>query len=342
MGGYMFKEREGDYNGIKKNNRNLWGVILAGGDGNRLKDFVSKLYGYHRPKQYCKIADSKSLLRRTFDRAQTIIPNERLVTIINRQHLKYAKEEMSEQPPGTILIQPSNKETCAGILLPLLNIYERDPFSIVALLPSDHFVYPGNRFMQYIQAASVVVDKNTDSIVMLGIVPDQPESGYGWIERGDPVLQNSGTNLYKVLKFWEKPSPQATEILFASGCYLNTFVLVGTSEAFINYISLYAPEIYKPFAKINPTLSKPAGPFNLEKMYEELPSVNFSSFVLEKIPQYLHVLEVPDVYWSDWGEEQRILRDIERFGLGSLEPQIPSNPTQHVRTIQRKYFTVTK
>ena len=344
MGGKMYKEFGRNYSKEKtsKSNRNLWGIILAGGEGNRLKDFVTKLYGYHRPKQYCKIVHSKSLIKRTRERALSIIPNERLLTIINRQHLEYAEEEIGDHPAENIVIQPKNKETCAGLLLPLLNVYNRDPSSIVAVLPSDHFIHPEEHFMKYVEEAGEFVNRNPNAIVMLGIVPDRIESGYGWIERGDPVHQSTTKNFYKVLKFWEKPSPQTTEVLFASGCYLNTFVLIGRSEEFINYIRLYAPEIYNPFQKIRLNQNKQIEPLILEEIYNEIPAINFSTFVLEKITQHLHVLEVPDVYWSDWGEEQRILRDNERFGLGKIEMQTSRKNTQQAITRSGKFAHASK
>ena len=336
MGDNMFREEvEGRWEeNSQKVNTNLWGIVLAGGDGNRLKDFTTKIYGYHRPKQYCKIVHSKSLLKLTRDRALKIIPNEKLVTIINHQHLHFAEEEIGEISPETIVVQPKNKETCAGILLPLLKIYDQDPTSTVAILPSDHFVYPEDRFMEYVNVASLFVERNPEAIAMLGVVPDSSESGYGWIERGDEIYKNEGKYIYKVLKFWEKPSHQTTELLFASGCYLNTFVLVGKSEAFIKYIRLYAPEIYNPFGKIRFNLNKQNELLILDEIYNEIPAVNFSSFVLEKIPQHLHVLEVPDVYWSDWGEEQRILRDNEKFGLGIEEIFPYEKEIQNVVTLK--------
>ena len=321
----MFRglEKNFDKEKLKNINRNLWGIILAGGDGKRLNNFVKNLYGYNRPKQYCKIADNRSLIKLTRDRALTIIPPERLITIVNRPHLKFAAEEIGDQPSKTIVIQPSNRDTCAGILLPLLTVQNEDPTSIVAILPADHFIYPENRFMEYVKEAGIIVNKYPNIIVMLGVAPDHPESGYGWIERGEQIQDKGNKKIYRVLKFWEKPSPKVTDLLFTSGCLLNTFVMVGSSSAFINYISLYAPKIYNAFNKIRSAINTQLELFALEEVYNRIPSINFSHSVLEKIPQHLFVLEVKNVYWSDWGEEQRILRDTERFGLRRIKPKIP-------------------
>jgi len=304
----------------KKRNRNLWGIILAGGDGKRLKKFVENLYGYYRPKQYCKIADDKSLIKLTRDRVLKIIPSERIITIVNRSHLKFAAEEIGDQPSQTIVIQPRNRDTCAGILLPLLKINNEDPSSIVAILPADHFIYPENRFMDYVKEAGAFANEYADKIVMLGVEPGYPESGYGWIEPGDQINDKDDMKIYRVSKFWEKPEPKTAELLYANGCLLNTFVMVGSCSAFINYINLYAPKVYNAFNKLQSGTKTQLKLFALEEIYNSIPSINFSHSVLEKIPQHLVVLEIKNVYWSDWGEEQRILRDTEKFGLKRIIP----------------------
>src|SRR5262245_7386775 len=132
----------------------LWGIVLAGGDGRRLQPFVRTCFGAERPKQYCAFLDHRSLLRHTLARAERLIPPERLLTIITQRHLPYAREELHDRPPETTLVQPCNRETGPGILLPLLHVHRRDPEAVVVLLPADHFIREEARFMAAIACAA--------------------------------------------------------------------------------------------------------------------------------------------------------------------------------------------
>ena len=300
------------FSGVK---RNHWGIILAGGEGKRLKNFISRIFGVEKPKQYCNIIGTKSLIRQTRDRALKVIPKERLVTILNKEHIKFASEEIGDQPPDTFVIQPVNKDTGAGILLPLLKINKRDRRSIVTTFPSDHFIHEENRFMYYVQLANKFVEQNPSSIVMLGISSKKYEPGYGWIEKGAPTTKKIYGNVHTVKSFWEKPTVDAAANLISNGALWNTFVLVGTTETFLNYFKILAPNIYEPLAHIKSFYDTSFEEPKLKSVYNKLETINFSSTILEKIPNNLYVMEVPDVYWSDWGEEQRISYDIERFGF---------------------------
>jgi mannose-1-phosphate guanylyltransferase len=312
----MFREQISEYGvkGVDANQKELWGVILAGGDGNRLKNFVEKIYGYHRPKQYCKLTGDKSLIQHTFNRTKILIPQNRLVTIANKYHFSYLKEELKDFKNHSVILQPENRDTCAGILLPVLKIYSQNKNAIVATFPSDHFVQDSEKFMNYVNDAYEFVKTNEDAIVMLGITPDKVESGYGWIERENNSANNE-KNISRVIRFWEKPDPIEAVSLLKKNSLWNTFVMVGTATSFIKYIKKFAKDVFISFENIIEFMGSPREKEIIEKEFPFVPAVNFSQFVLEKIPEHLFVLEVPDVYWNDWGEEHRIISDLKRFEL---------------------------
>jgi len=299
------------------NRINLWGVILAGGEGVRLGPLVKRIYGYVRPKQFCTFTGTRSMLRHTLDRAKMLISPEQIFTVVTKHQSQYVLEEIKCQLPETIVSQPCARETSAGILLAMLKINHRDPDSIVSIFPSDHFIREENRFMEFVKEANEFVVNNPDSIVLLGIHPDRIESGYGWIEQGNKISYNGDKAIYNVRRFWEKPDPENAEILMQNGCLWNTFVLIGKSATFLKHIKFSIPEVFDAFKPIQSDLGSSSEETTIESTFPNIPAINFSHFVLEKIPEHLHVIEISEVYWSDWGEEGRILNDIKKLELCS-------------------------
>src|SRR5271169_5308005 len=104
-----------------------WGIILSGGEGTRLEQFIKRIYGIVRPKQYCALVGTRTMLQHTLDRAKSLLPSQKILTVINNSHLKYVQTQLEDQPPETVLVQPCNRETAAGILLSLLHVYAQDP-----------------------------------------------------------------------------------------------------------------------------------------------------------------------------------------------------------------------
>lgn len=295
----------------------LWGIILAGGEGRRLQRFIRLHWGSKRPKQYCTLIGGQSMLRHTLARAERIIPPERLLTIVTRHHLGYAREELYDRPPASVIIQPCNRETGPGILLPLLHIHQRDPDAIVALLPSDHFIVEEERFMAAVEGAASFVTSSPRYLVLLGVEPHRPETEYGWIEAGDLLEHHWGGDLYRVKSFWEKPRVTTAKALYHNGCLWNTLVLVGQAWMLLMLFQTLTPELYVRLQRIRPVLGGRGEAEALKDIYGRLPSVNFSRAILARSAHCLGVLRVKGVYWSDWGNPEQVRMDVARFAPGS-------------------------
>jgi mannose-1-phosphate guanylyltransferase len=129
----------------------LYGLVLAGGEGQRVKNFVRKLRGDDLPKQYVNFTGFYSMLEHTYRRVEKLIPRSRVLTIINQSHLKYpeVREQLRNRQRGTVIVQPVNRETGPGLLLPLTYLYKRDRNAVVAVFPSDQFILEADRLIPH-------------------------------------------------------------------------------------------------------------------------------------------------------------------------------------------------
>ncbi|MFI5394217.1 MAG: sugar phosphate nucleotidyltransferase [Candidatus Binatia bacterium] len=158
-----------------------WAVVLAGGEGTRLQELTRQITGSPIPKQYCRIMGERSMLETTLIRTQRYVPVDNTLVVINSTHLDIAREQLHPLPDGNILVQPCNRDTGPGLLFGLLALVRRDPAAIVGLFPSDHYVGDDRGFIDHVGHATRVVEEMPDKIVVLGIRPDHPEPGYGYI-----------------------------------------------------------------------------------------------------------------------------------------------------------------
>jgi len=258
------------------------------------------------------------MLRHTIDRAERVVAPHRLLIIVNHPHLPYAQEELRDRSSETVIIQPCNRETVAGILLPLLHVHHRDPEAVVCIFPSDHFVLEEDRFLDYVKSAALVAGCR-GLHVLLGADSDRPETGYGWIEVGEKIGLQGSEELYQVSRFLEKPNGYVAEALYVMRCLWNTLVLVGRADTLLELFQELAPEVFGPFQRIRAALGSALEEEAAREVYAKLPTINFSRAVLERSPQHFGVLRMKGVYWSDWGEEERIQSDLARFRLRPRE-----------------------
>src|SRR5206468_927568 len=167
--------------------RSLWALVLAGGDGTRLQPLTRLIAGAPIPKQYCRIFGDRSLLEATLERVAPLVPPDRTLVIVNRGHLKLARPQLVTLPTSNVLVQPRNLDTGSGILVSLLELARRDAEATVAIFPSDHDIRSEAAFRRYIVRMTHLVDGHPDKIALLGVRPDRPETGYGYIAPGPRV-----------------------------------------------------------------------------------------------------------------------------------------------------------
>jgi dTDP-glucose pyrophosphorylase len=218
-----------------------WAVVLAGGEGMRLRSVTRAIMGDDRPKQYVPLISGDSLLRQTLMRAAGLSPRERTVVVSQQHHAGWLAAELSAHRGVTLLLQPENRDTAAGVLLPVYWIAARDPEATVVVYPSDHFVLEGAAFLAHVAEVVAFVDRQRDGIILLGARATEPDTEYGWIEPGDAVGATASGPICRVARFREKPTPQAAAMCLAREWLWNTFVMVAKASTLVSVADVLLP-----------------------------------------------------------------------------------------------------
>lgn len=310
----------------------LWGIVLAGGDGRRLGPMVHSLRGDVLPKQFVDFVGGHSMLQHTLERAEKLISRERLLAVVNRDHMKYpeVRQQLAGRAKNTVILQPENKDTLPGLLLPLLHIYRRDPLATVAVFPSDHFILQEERFLNYVYLACRTVEREPSSLVLLGVEPDRPEPEYGYILPGDEPNALRGFGPRRVLSFVEKPAPEELGKLLESGALWNMMVLVFKAFTVFDLTARLAPELHAEFERLGEAIGTRAERRKVSEAYRRIDPLNFSAGILARLPKAApnRLLTIPlqGVLWSDLGSPQRLASVLTRpdsLGRPRVAPATP-------------------
>jgi mannose-1-phosphate guanylyltransferase len=295
------------------------GIVLAGGEGKRLQPFIRSLGRGTLPKQYVNFIGTRSMLERTLQRAEKLMPSARLLTVITESHLRYpeVREQCATRPRDTVIVQPENKETGPGLILPLMHLYQRFPNSVVLVLPSDHFIGEEERLMAHARQAYLAVKRDPSRLILLGVKPDRDEPEYGYLL---PTKNRVGVGpgMFEISWFIEKPDQKTTRRLIRAGGLWNTMIMVFKTKTVLHWVSRLVPGLYEQFQQIYESIGTPSETDVVRNIYQQLKPMNFSKEFLEPLvktyPSSLVALPVPDLLWSDWGTASRIMDVLARIG----------------------------
>jgi mannose-1-phosphate guanylyltransferase len=294
----------------------VWAVVLAGGQGIRLRELTRHVYGDDRPKQYAVLTGSKSLLRQTLDRVSRLVPRQQIAVVTMAGHSAYVTAELKhETPTPHVLEQPRDRGTAAAVLLAAHWILARDPAAVMVVLPSDHFVGEDEAFMGHVGDALGFLSRQGDRIVLLGAEPSEPETDYGWIELGEPLPGPGPSQLYRVRHFREKPIQAMAEELYRAGALWNTFVFAGRATTLVEAGSDCLPALHERLVRLSRFLGTEHERWAIRQAYELSPRANFSQAVLERCPRKLAVVRLSAVSWRDLGTPRRVVETLGELGM---------------------------
>lgn len=213
--------------------KQLWATILAGGIGSRFWPASTP----ERPKQLLPLAGKEPLIETTVERARALVPANN-VRIICGPHLAGAfRAELAERTPA-MLIEPMAKGTAPALAWAAHEVYKRDPEAILISLHADHVIRPLEGFADTIERAARIA-QDTRALVTIGVRPDRPETGYGYIECGEEVEPGAA----RVSRFREKPTRDVAETLIASGALWNSGIFVWRADVLLDELRKHSPEV---------------------------------------------------------------------------------------------------
>jgi mannose-1-phosphate guanylyltransferase len=291
-------------------NGHTYVIVLAAGDGLRLRSVTTDGQGRAWPKQYCSFMSEHSLLRCTLQRAERLVPRERILVVVAEHHEPWWRVALADWPEGNVLVQPRNQGTAAGVLFPLLHALNRDVLARVVVLPSDHFVEQEVVLDHWLRRAMDRVASDPARLVLLGFEPDRPETGYGWI-----VAQpGEDEHISSVGRFVEKPQPDLAQQLHDQGGLWNSFIFAAQGASLLELYCEHLPAL--PWAFLAPHHERASrwDPERLRRIYDRIEPKDFSKHLLERCTRSQMVLRVPECGWTDLGTPDRVrsCRDAQR------------------------------
>jgi mannose-1-phosphate guanylyltransferase len=310
---------------------NVWSLVLAAGDGSRLRSLTT-VGGRSVPKQFCTLRGGASLLEEALARAEAVTSPNRVLAVVADDHRRWWEGSLWPLPPENVIVQPGNKGTAAGLLLPLLHIVRRDPRATVLVLPSDHFVNDEPGLARMLERATRLAGQDRRYVYLLGLAAAHADQELGYIVPGAP----GDLPAARVKRFVEKPALEAVRSLISEGALINMFIIAASARALLRLYASRHPELVSLMAEVAErdrlgTLDAAAA----HQLYPRLPPLDFSRDVLEGQEPWLRVLAVPDCGWSDLGTPQRVAETLAR--IGSRDPSDATGSTfinlaeQHAR-----------
>ena len=279
---------------------NFYALIMAGGTGTRLWPLSRE----SRPKQALPLLSDRTMFQIAVDRLAPLFTPDRILVVTGSNHVDLLKAQSSGIPSENFIAEPMGRGTAPAIALGAIHLGRRHPDAIMAVLTADHYVADEAGFRRVLDAAGKIAQRG--HLVTLGVTPDTPATGYGYIERGEVVESVENFLAYRVLAFREKPSAAAAERFLADGRHSwNSGMFIWRVDRFLAELARTMPEFYEQLEEVDRVLGAPEEVDTLAEVWPQVASQTVDYGVMEKARDVV-VIQI-DIGWSDIGSWASLL-----------------------------------
>lgn len=314
-------------------NNNYYAVIMAGGVGSRFWPVSTQNY----PKQFHDmLGTGDSLIQKTFSRINDLVPANNILIATNEKYEELVLNQLSEVTKNQLLLEPAMRNTAPCILYAALKIYNQNPDGVMLVAPSDHWIDDEPEFSRNIETAFTACSEQ-DILMTLGIQPNSPNTGYGYIQFDD-----SSTEIKKVKNFTEKPNLEKAQEFLASGDYLwNAGIFVWSVKSIIKAFEVSLPEMKELFDTSNIYNTSEERNF-IKENYINAENISIDFGIMERASN-VHVLPV-DFGWNDlgtWGSlYNKLDKDNDNNAIVGAETIIRDSSNNMIRTRSGKRVVI--
>ena len=283
--------------------RNAYAIILAGGYGTRFWPASRRA----RPKQFLPLTGKESLLQQTYRRVARLFPPSRIYVVGNAEHARLLRQQLPRLPRRNLLLEPVGRNTTAAIALAVAHLRaarrrgEED--ALLAVFPADHAIRNPAKFRRVVRGALAAAAVAEDAMVVLGIPPTAPHTGYGYIERGRSLRRVSGQSAYAARRFTEKPDARtAARYLRTGRFYWNSGMFFWRLSVFTALLRRHLPRTYGAAEELLRSIGRRGYAARVERAYRKLPNISVDYALAEPAAAAGKVRVIPaEMGWSDLG-----------------------------------------
>lgn len=272
-----------------------YAVIMAGGRGERFWPKSRQ----ELPKQFLCLVGDRTMLQKTVDRLKKMIDPDQIYIITGKTYYDIVLSQVPEVPESNIILEPVGRDTAAAVGLSASVVSQRDPSGVMIVLPADHYIADEDHFCELLKSA-VATAASGEQLITLGITPSRPETGFGYIARGQLYEIIAGNPAYTVDKFTEKPDYQRALKYLANGNYYwNSGIFIWRVDLILRLIARHLPELGAGLLRIKTAYGTEHYQEVLAAVFADLPKVSIDYGVMEKAS---NVLVLPGNFgWDDVG-----------------------------------------
>ena len=291
---------------------NYYAVIMAGGSGTRLWPLSRK----HQPKQSLRIAGDRTLFQYAVDRLDGLFPYERIMVVTVADQVDLLHGEFPEIPLENFIIEPLPRGTASVVGLASVALQHKDPNATMAILTADHLIKNDDHLKHLLQAAHAVAQEGV--LVTLGITPNYPATGYGYIQKGHPFGQYNGLDTFNVEKFKEKPKEAQAEEMVADGQHVwNSGMFIWRVDAVMAEFERQMTDLYSKLQNISDAWLDETKTETLERVWPTIEPETIDYGIMENAQQVV-VIPAIDLGWNDVGSWESLFDSIDSDEAGNI------------------------